>query len=231
MAKKVFLSPSDQWGNVYKTSNTREQVQCEIIANYAKIALMRSGVEVKVSVNDKNWVYEHVTVSNNWKPDLHLPIHTNALNGKLGGTQVYYGSIGKEKAQIMYNAVRAAFPDSLPHTRDKIDGTYGQSQGWKEFTQVNAYTLYVEAQFHDVAEISDYIVANVEKIGEAIAKGACEVLGVTYVAPEIKTAAATDTNNDAEKMYRVQVGAFKIKTNADNYVQKLKDAGFSAYIV
>ena len=46
MAKKVFLSPSDQFSNKYAYGNTTEGVQCGKIANYCKAALERSGVDV-----------------------------------------------------------------------------------------------------------------------------------------------------------------------------------------
>lgn len=223
--KKVFLSPSDQWGNVYATYGTREQVECEKIAAAAKVALERSGVEVMVAVNDKDWTYEHVTVSNNWKPDLHIPVHTNALNGKTGGTQVYYGAIGMDKAKIMLKEISSVFPDTLPHSAEKVDGSYGQKQNWAEMTKVSAYTLYCECNFHDVPVISDFICTHITEIGEAIARGACKVLSVPFVeAPKPVTP-------EQKKLYRVQVGAFNVKANADAYMKKLTDAGFPAFIV
>ena len=35
----------------------------------------------------------------------------------------------------------------------------------------------------------------------------------------------------SDALYRVQVGAFRVKSNADNMLKKLKDAGFDGYIV
>lgn len=221
--KKVFLSPSDQWGNTYATYGTREQVQCENIAQACKTALERSGVEVKVAVNDKDWTYEHVTVSNNWAPDLHVPIHTNALNGKIGGTQVYYGAIGEKRARKMFDILSAVFPATLPHSAAKIDGTYGQKQGWEELNRINAYTLYLECNFHDVKAISDFIVTHITEIGEAIAEGICAVLEVPFVKAQPAEAGG--------KLYRVQVGAFKSKDNATAYMEQVKKAGFPAFIV
>ena len=33
------------------------------------------------------------------------------------------------------------------------------------------------------------------------------------------------------KLYRVQIGAFSSKTNAENYLEKAKKAGFDGFIV
>lgn len=48
MAKKVYLSPSDQRRNTYAVGSTTEDVQCGRIAAACKAALERSGVEVMV---------------------------------------------------------------------------------------------------------------------------------------------------------------------------------------
>ena len=62
-------------------------------------------------------------------------------------------------------------------------------------------------------------------IGEAIARGICDYFGVTYKEKEQpESAAATD------KLYRVQVGAFAVRANAEKMLAKLKAAGFEGYI-
>lgn len=40
-----------------------------------------------------------------------------------------------------------------------------------------------------------------------------------------------NSNNESNKLYRVQVGAFKIKENANNLVNELKSKGYDAFIV
>ena len=46
MSKKVFLSPSNQYDNVYAYGNTTEGVQCGKIAEACKVALERNNIEV-----------------------------------------------------------------------------------------------------------------------------------------------------------------------------------------
>lgn len=55
-------------------------------------------------------------------------------------------------------------------------------------------------------------------IGEAICKGVCDYYGVTY--KEV-------SGESSGKLYRVQIGAFREKSNAENCLQKAKSAGFT----
>ncbi len=70
---------------------------------------------------------------------------------------------------------------------------------------------------------------NTVEIGEAIAHGICNYFGVTY-----KTAkpapAPTPKPVTSDKLYRVQVGAYRVKANAEAMLAKLKAAGFDGYI-
>ena len=67
---------------------------------------------------------------------------------------------------------------------------------------------------------------NVDAIGEAIAAGICDYFGVKYVEP-VKPAEPSEDDT----LYRVQVGAFKVRENAERYRDKLRDMGISAFIV
>ena len=66
-------------------------------------------------------------------------------------------------------------------------------------------------------------------IGEAIARGICDYFGVTYKAPE-QPKPAQPAKAAEGKLYRVQVGAFASRANAEKMLQRLKDAGFEGYI-
>lgn len=74
----------------------------------------------------------------------------------------------------------------------------------------------------DYAELKEEIEG-----GEAIAKGICNYLGVTYKAPVVEKPAATSSSGT---IYRVQVGAYSSKANAEAMLKKLKAAGFDGVI-
>ena len=73
---KVYLSPSNQPNNTYNGVATNERDNCRAIANKVKLSLERCGIEVKIGLKGS----DAVSVSNAFGADMHLPIHTNALN-------------------------------------------------------------------------------------------------------------------------------------------------------
>mgnify|MGYP003319346306 CR=1 FL=1 len=67
-----------------------------------------------------------------------------------------------------------------------------------------------------------------KKIALGIAEGICEVFGGT-VKETVKTPEKAPEKASG-KLYRVQVGAFSKKENAESMLTKLKSHGFDAYI-
>ncbi len=215
MAKKIYLSPSNQNGNTYKTGNTNEMEQCNKIADYAKKALERCGFSVKKAVKGQN-MYTSINESNNWGADLHIPIHTNAYNGNVtGGTLVmlYNNTDSNNKAgKALLNTIAPLSPGKDYSLRYNTD--------LAELNSTNAIAVYIEVEFHDTETGASWIINNVKNIGEAIAKGVCNYYGANY-----KTEAGSST--ESSLIYRVQVGAFKNKSNAESMLKQLKEKGCS----
>ena len=217
MSKKVYLSPSNQINNLYAEGNTNECEQCNRIAEYAKKALQRCGFEVKKALPGQN-MNTSIKESNNWGADLHIPIHTNAFNGQtLGGTlvMIYSNAAENKKAgEAILNAVAPISPGS--------DYSLRVNSGLAELNSTKAIAVYLEVEFHDEKTGANWIINNVKSIGEAICKGVCEFYGVNYIS-ESKTNSAAFP----QRLYRVQIGAFKDKANAENCLQQAKNAGFT----
>ena len=214
---KVYLSPSNQTDNCYAYGNTNEAVQCGKIADSCRIALERSGVTVQVghmpSMQDK------CKESNAFGADLHVPIHTNAFNGTVTGTRMFcFNSSGEgmKACKAIFNRLAPVTPGTSENIR--VDASL------YEVRVPSAPTAYIECEFHDNATTAKWIVEHTVDIGEAIARGICDYFGVTYKEKEQPKPAATD------KLYRVQVGAFAVRANAERMLAKLKAAGFEGYI-
>jgi len=77
MAKKIYLSPSNQSNNAYATGGTNEAAQCRKIALACETALKRNGFETKVAADSQD-INSRNKASNDWGADLHVPIHSNA---------------------------------------------------------------------------------------------------------------------------------------------------------
>lgn len=173
MAKKVYLSPSCQYDNAYAYGNTTEGVQCVKISNACKAALQRSGISVMTPTT--NSLVARCAESDKWGADLHVPIHTNAYNGKTSGTRVYHYS-GSAKGN---KAAKAIFDILAPFTPGKSESV-SANNGLLEVNTPNAPTAYVEVDFHDVPSIAKWITENTTAIGEKIAQGICKYFGVIY---------------------------------------------------
>lgn len=178
MARKIYLSPSDQVRNIYAYGSTNEAVQCRAIAAACKSALERCGFEARTNTTDgTNAMYERVNESNAWGADMHICIHTNAGGGR--GAEAYVAEKDAARlaaAQPIYDEVR------------KIS-LYGSTRGIKtagyyEIRNTSALCVYLEVDFHDNESIARWIINNTDAIGEAICRGVCTYYGVDYVADD-----------------------------------------------
>ena len=223
MSKKVYISPSDQVSNAYAWGNTNEHVQCQKIAEAEAAALRRSGVEVQVAALGSTMA-QRCAQSNAFKADIHNCVHTNAANGKVMGTRLFCFTIpGKG-----YDACKAVFAELAPLTPGTSENIQANPRLY-EVRVPDAPSVYCECEFHDTAEGAKWIVEHTTDIGEAIAKGLCEYLGAAYV-PARQEAPKPAEPAQGDTLYRVQVGAFAVRANAEKMLQRLKDAGFDGFI-
>ena len=208
--KKIFISPSNQIENKYAYGNTNEGVVCRQIAEKLSIALKRCGFST--NTDTKNNMYAKVKNSDNWGADLHVCIHTNAFNGKVRGTRLFaFNSTGEgmKASKCVYNVL-------APYTPGESDNITVNNELY-EIRYTNAPCVYIECEFHDNVESAKWILNNIENIAEKIAEGLCNYYNVTY-----------KTNNT---LYRVQVGAFAVKENAEKMRDKMLKMGYSCFIV
>lgn len=223
MSKRVYISPSDQTENRYAWGNTNEHVQCQKIAEAEAAALRRSGVEVKLAAFGTTMA-QRCAESDAWGADIHNCVHTNAANGKVMGTRMFCYSIpGKG-----YDACKAVFAELAPLSPGASENI--QQARYYEVRVPNAPSVYCECEFHDTAEGAKWIVEHTTDIGEAIAKGLCKYLGVKYV-PARQEAPKPAEPAQGDTLYRVQVGAFAVRANAEKMLDRLKKAGFTGFIV
>lgn len=217
MAKKIYLSPSDQTSNKYAYGGTTEAVQCRKIADACEVALKRCGFEVKN--NKTSNMKARVKESNDWGANLHIAIHTNAYNKKVAGTRIFCWSTSATSEG--YKASKAVYNILAPFTPGKSENI-SPNKTLYEIRTPKAASVYIEVDFHDVKDVAKWIIENSEQIGEKIAEGVCKHYGVKYIPKPVEK---------PTKLYRVQVGAYTSKPNADAMVEMLKAAGFTALIV
>lgn len=224
---RIFVSPSDQFNNAYAWGNTTEGDQCKKIASVLVAALIRNKFEVmSMQGPDMETV---VNASNYWGADLHVCVHTNAYNGTVSGTRIF----AYDKTKPGYQAAVKVFNRLAPLTPGTSESVQ-INRTWYEMVNTDAPCVYCECEFHDNPVSAKWIVEHTDLIGEAIAAGVCDFFGVSYMRPEsftIPSENGTLKPKDPDELYRVQVGAFKVRENAERYRDKLKEMGISAFIV
>lgn len=191
MAKKIYISPSDQVENTYAAGNTNEAIQCRQIAQYLVSALQRCGFEAKTNLTAS--MAARVSESDKWGADLHICVHTNAFNEKVTGTRLMSYDLKNEG----YKACKAIFDVLAPLTPGTSENISAHPELY-EIRRANAPTVYVEVDFHDVDEIALWIINHKEEIAEAICEGVCNYFGVTYKGAS--TAAAGGRYHSVEEM-------------------------------
>ena len=190
MAKKIYLSPSSQPDNKYAGLDTNEQEVCRAIARELATDLKRCGFDVKCG--DYGTMYDRVAESNGWMAHLHIPIHTNAFNGKVSGTRLMsFDTSGKgyKVCQAIFKELDAITPGTSSNITAK--------PGLYEIQSAVAPTAYVEVDFHDVPEVAKWLVENKPQIAEAICKGICDYYGVKYVSDNSSTQSPEPTPEPA----------------------------------
>lgn len=221
MAKKIFISPSNQTRNLYAYGNTTEAIQCGKIGVALKAALERCGFETKLMQYYS--MSERVAAANSWGANLYIPVHSNAYNGKVAGTRM----MAVNTTGYGYKACKAIFKYLAPITPGTSE-SISAAPGLYEIKYPNAPTAYIEVDFHDNATAAKWIIEHISDIAEAICHGVCDYFGYTYVAPKTEE---TKTESAApDVLYHVQVGAFAKKDNADALMKKLQDDGYEAFI-
>lgn len=198
MSKKIYLSPSNQNGNTYATGGTNEMAQCDKIAAATAKALKRCGFDVMVAKSG-TLMQTRCPESDKFGADIHMPIHTNAFNGKYtGGTRVFcLNSNGRKAAEAVKSALGAISPgkdDSVSYKTDLY-----------EINVPKALTVYVECEFHDTVTGSDWIRKNTVAIGEAICKGMCNYFDVKYKTDSAGSDSSKAGSDKAFRRYIVRI--------------------------
>lgn len=154
---RIYLSPSNQYTNYYAVGDTTEMEQCNLIAEKTAEKLKKLGFTVMVGQSGAS-LESRCSESDAFHADMHIPIHTNALNGEYtGGTHVYvYGSDEQTAAESFLSTLGKISPGD----DDRIE--YNPDL-YEVFTP-NALTVYLECEFHDTEEGAGWIINNTDII-------------------------------------------------------------------
>ena len=216
---KVFLSAGHGGKDPGACANglTEKVINLQTLLK-CKSELERHGVTVVCSrTKDENDpVADEVREANRSGCDIAVSFHANAGGGN--GFEAYYykgNANGKRLASLCESYIKRIGQNSRGLKTNALKFTSDTTM-----TAVLVESFFVDNK--DDMKIGD-TVAEWNAFGTAYAKAILEYFGIKYKA-QADVVAATP-------IYRVQVGAYAEKTNADKMLQKLKNAGFEGFII
>ena len=217
---KVFISAGHGGSDPGAVANGVKEKDLNLsIALACKDMLEKHGISVKMSrTKDENDpVGEEVKECNAYAPDLAVSIHNNAGGGD-GGEVFYHHGGGKGKT--LAENILAEMVKVGQNSRGIKTRVNSQGKDYYAFIRnTSSPAVIVECAFVDNASDLKILATESQRksMGEAIAKGVLKTLGV-----EIQS----------ERGYwKVQVGAYLYRENAEDMHKKLKAVGFDAFIV
>lgn len=208
---------------------TREWQLNDRICDYIESALKEYEGYSLLRLDDSDDGEENVLLSirtskaNEWNADFYLSVHHNAgINGGSGGGIVAYMHPG---ASAVTKAWRDELYDALiAHTGLKGNRSTPKATGnYQVLRETKMPAVLLELGFMDSKTDVPIILTN--KYAQQCAAAIVEVLvkrgGLTKKASPSPTAT----------LYRVQVGAFANKANAEKLSEELRNKGYPTYIV
>ena len=216
MAKKLYLSAAaHQYDNPTKCPDKcGENIHCKAYMDLVEARMQELGVEVKRGYRDlvgDTAMKQRVAEANAWGADLYYVAHTNSGGGRYSLTLCWSDAASQKKAAVI-GKYRKSISTHKIRTRTDL----------YEIRTTKMPCLYDELFFHDNAEDCKWFhTGGMEIMAEETVQALCELLEVTYQ-PKVVA---------ADRLYRVQVGAYAKKENATAMINRLKAAGFDAIVV
>ena len=180
-----------------------------LLQSIAEVKLTRT-TDIAVSLKDR------AQVANSWGADYVISIHTNSFTDrKVGGVETWAYAPGGNGEKLA-KAVQAELVKATGFANRGVK----YNSAFAILRDTKAPAILTESGFISNPAEEKLLKADAfrAKIAKAIAQGVAKQLGKKL--PEPKPA-------PAGKLYRVQIGAYSIRANAEAQLAKAKKAGFT----
>ena len=190
------------------------------IALACRDVLVKHGVEVRMSreKDENDPIGDETKECNAYGPDLAVDIHNNAGGGD--GAEVFYHYGGGKSKNLAENILAEVVKVGQNSRGAKVRKNSQGKDYYGFIRETSCPAVIVECAFVDNATDLKILASEGKRktMGEAIAKGVLKTLGV-------------EIQSEKASLYRVQVGAYLLKSNAEAMQKKIKAVGFDAFIV
>lgn len=153
------------------------------------------------------------TMANNAKADLFVSLHRNSFTGAgANGVEIWvYTTAGNADVKAATEVLKRIMAVGAQSDRGIKKGNY------HVLRESHMTSMLVELGFISNALDNQLFDKHFDAYAEAVAKGICAALGVEYSGPGT--------------LYRVQVGAFRVKENAEAFLETVRQMGLDAFLV
>lgn len=212
MAYKVYIGVGHGGKDPGAVGNGFKEEDLNLsVAKACYNALIRCGVEVKISrTADVDFdLNKRIKAANEFKADLALDIHHNAGGGD--GAEVYHTKSFGKGATLAKNILNEMVKIGQNSRGTKVRKNAAGNDYFGFIRLTNMPSVLVECAFVDNAKDIQIVDTEAERIkmGEAIAKGVCTTLGISFV--DTKTSSIATSNS-------IKVGStVKVKSGAKTY--------------
>lgn len=223
---RIYLSPSNQPSNKYCIGNTNEKTEMQALAKKIKaildeeyeceavMATLYLGIDAEGRAKEAKDKECHI----------YLAIHSNAGGGgNASGAVAFYHPDSLTGRMLAENAVKELNAICPVKSNRNISVESGMkafnNMGYGEIrnpSKLGLISVLVETDFHDNPKTAQWIIDNKDDIAKAYVNALEKTFNIAKKTPT--------------KYYRVQVGAFTKKSNADSMLKRLKNSGFDGYI-
>lgn len=225
--KKVFLDAGHRGkdpGGVGNGLNEKD-IALSVAIRIGNI-LKNHGIVVEYSRTIDEFIDlgKRADMANRFSADLFVSIHTNAFsNTSASGVEVY-----SYPASIKGDVISKDIYESI--IKDQV---YTQKRGTKTanfavLKNTKMPSVLVELGFITNESDAKILKNRQDELAVSVAKGILKNMGIKYIEKKQETNVPKENK---DKIYRVQLGAFKDRKNAEDLVKELKNKGYEATIV
>lgn len=193
-----------------------------------KDVLVSYGVNVKMSreKDEEDTISQEVAECNQYRPNLAVEIHYNAGGGD--GLEIYRYRGGGESLKVAQKIETRMIQAGQNSRGIKVKLNNSGTDYYMWIRETLDPAVLIEVGFVDNTTDRQLFDTEEEqrKLGQAIAYGILDYFGISFKVATTNQSGTVST----DKIYRVQVGAFKSKSNAEKLKNELSTKGYSSFI-
>ena len=181
--------------------------------------LERHGINVEYSRKSDKFISlsDRAVMANKAKADVFVSIHCNAFGDKKAqGVEVFHYP-NKSEGKKLATSILDSIINAKLYTRNR--GIKTDTFAVLRKTKMTA--VLIEIGFITNSQDAALLKNKQSEFATAIAKGVLKYLGINY---------KPSNNSNSKELYKVQVGAFSNKANAEKLSNELKKKGYNNFI-